>query len=218
MSQKSSNHTDTDERFFGPPLFFRLALALLTVGLVWNGLAYMTDQNVLMASVNGSSMNYELLTNQRVMIEKDNPPTIERGNVVAFDANAEDPLNPRIDQATANGESVQYVKRIIGLPGDTVEGREDGIYVNGERLNEPYIANEFKHVAIPWTLESLSNSSLWADEKDPSHIPDNHVFVLGDNRKVSEDSRYFGFVHIDNILGDVETLPWNDQPTIPQSP
>jgi len=174
----------------------------------------MTDQHVIMASVNGSSMNYSLLTNERVMIDKDNKPTIEHGNVIAFDANAEDPLNPRIQQATDQGESVQYVKRIIGLPGDVVEGRDDGIYLNEKRLEEPYIANEFQEVAIPWTLESLSNGSLWADQKNPVHVPEGHVFVLGDNRKVSEDSRYFGFVHIDNIIGNVESLPWNKQPVI----
>lgn len=198
----------------GPSLLLRTIAAVIAIATFWTLATHITNDRVIFANVNGSSMEYSLLNEQHVMIDTWNKPTIERGTIIAFSANKEDPLNPRIAKATKNGESINYVKRIVGLPGETIEGREDGIYINGEKLDEPYLANRYRPIAIPWTISSLTEGTLWADDKNQTVVPEDHVFVLGDNREISEDSRYFGFVHIDSIIGNVGTLPWNDQPVV----
>lgn len=82
-------------------------------------------------------------------------------------------------------ESQNYIKRIIGLPGDKVEIIEGLVYVNGELLNEPYL----------WEMPKGSFG--------PYEVPENHYFMLGDNRNNSRDSRYWNnkFVSDEQILG-----------------
>lgn len=203
-----------DDQDRGPSLIWKIIAALLAVAIFWSIGNYITEDKVIFANVNGASMEYSLLNGEHVMIEQQAKPHITRGNIIAFSANAEDPLNPRIGEATKKGEDINYVKRIVALPGDTIEGKEDGLYVNGEKVDEYYLANKYKPFEVPWTIESLSKSSLWADDTGATTIPEGNVFVLGDNREISEDSRYFGFVNITSIIGDVKTLPWNDGPLI----
>jgi len=111
-----------------------------------------------------------------------NPP--ERGDVVVFT-----PPPP--------GEDKPYIKRIIGLPGDTVEIRDEGVYVDGQRLNEPY-------------LEGISTSCRPITDfcGPPVTVPEGHLFVLGDNRNNSEDSRYFGPVPEGNVIGKAWITYW----------
>lgn len=208
---------ENEQQSNGYPFIVRAIAAVLAVGVFWAAANHITNERVIFANVNGTSMDYSLLNGQHVMIDTWNPPEIAHGRIIAFSANKEDPLNPRIAESTKNGEPINYVKRIVALPGDTIAGKEDGIYLNGEKLEEPYLANKYRPIPIPWTLESLSEGSLWADENGPSVVPDDHVFVLGDNREISEDSRYFGFVHIDSIIGNVDPLPWNEQPMIEEA-
>lgn len=103
---------------------------------------------------------------------------MERGDVVVFRSLA----NPDID----------YIKRIIGLPGDTVEVRNSDVYVNGKMLDEGYIADR---------------TNLWEGgflrDSEPVRVPEGEVFVMGDNRPHSSDSREFGFVPIENLIGQV---------------
>ena len=83
----------------------------------------------------------------------------------------------------------EFVKRIIGLPGDTVDIRGGQVYVNGMQLYEPYIAD------APRTQGS------WT-------VPEDHLFVLGDNRNNSQDSRSFGFVSMDEVIGKALFIYW----------
>jgi signal peptidase I len=76
------------------------------------------------------------------------------------------------------------IKRIIGLPGDIIEIRSEGVYRNGDLLEEPYLVEEFVYDSTEYYI-----------------VPEDHVFVLGDNRKNSMDSRTIGFIPIDNIKG-----------------
>jgi signal peptidase I len=87
-------------------------------------------------------------------------------------------------------EDEMLIKRVIGLPGDQVEIRDGRVYVNGQPLDEPYLNQE--------TRGNLA----------PRVVPPLHVFVMGDNRRASNDSRSFGPVHIDNIVGKAWLSYW----------
>ena len=84
-----------------------------------------------------------------------------------------------------------FIKRIIGLPGEQVEIRSGDVYVKGERLGEPY-------------LGSLPDETWHA----PEVVPEGHYFVLGDNRESSSDSRDWGSVPRENILGEALFRYW----------
>jgi signal peptidase I len=120
--------------------------------------------------VHGQSMEPSLHTDQRLVVEKvsyrlHGP---RRGDVVVFSVPQSEEL---------------LIKRVIGLPGETVEIRGGQVYVDGTPLDEPYLTQETRGRFGPVTVPPL------------------HVFVLGDNRSFSNDSRAFGVVPIENVLG-----------------
>jgi len=85
-----------------------------------------------------------------------------------------------------------FVKRVIGLPGDTVEGRDGAVYVNSRRLSEPYLPQGLKTDPFP-----------------AQTVPVGKLFVMGDNRSDSCDSRLaLGLVPIDNVIGQVAVIIW----------
>lgn len=130
--------------------------------------------------VKGSSMEPTFHSGEYILTSKITYKfrQMERGDVVVFRSLA----NPDID----------YIKRIIGLPGDTVEVRNSDVYVNGKMLDEGYIADR---------------TNLWEGgflrDSEPVRVPEGEVFVMGDNRPHSSDSREFGFVPIENLIGQV---------------
>lgn len=96
----------------------------------------------------------------------------------------------------------RIVKRIIGLPGDTIRYENDRLYINNTFYEEPYL-EEFKRtltdgnpLTTDFSLESLK-------EIQTSVVPEGNYFVLGDNRRIADDSRYFGFVNEESITGIV---------------
>jgi len=121
--------------------------------------------------VHGQSMEPSLHTDQRLIVEKisyhlHGP---RRGDVVVFS------MPQQSDEL--------LIKRVIGLPGETVEIRSGKVYVNGAVLDEPYLEQETR------------------GRFGPVVVPPLHVFVLGDNRSFSNDSRAFDAVPIEDILG-----------------
>lgn len=92
-------------------------------------------------------------------------------------------------------EHEDYVKRIIGLPGDTVECQRDQLYINGDLIEEPYLEDE----------KSLGKQ-VTGDFKVT--VPEGKLFVLGDNREDSKDSRYFGFIDSEQVVGKVSLRYW----------
>ncbi|MEE6131292.1 signal peptidase I [Priestia aryabhattai] len=101
-------------------------------------------------------------------------------------------------------EQKDYIKRIIGLPGDHIEYRDDVLYVNGKPYEEPYL-DEYKKEVIDgnltedFTLEGLTGEA---------EVPEGHLFVMGDNRRYSKDSRQIGFVSMDQVLGKTSLVYW----------
>lgn len=110
--------------------------------------------------------------------------TPKRGEVVVFHS----PLHP--------GE--KYIKRIVGLPNETVMIKDGTVYINGEKIYEPYAQGETIPKSFPSDMQELT-------------VPGNSYYVLGDNRSSSIDSREFGFIAQNSITGKVTACYWNCQ-------
>ena len=109
-----------------------------------------------------------------------------RGEIIVFNT-------PKAAQEMC-GASGTFVKRLIGLPGDTVTEREGGfVYINGRRLNEPYIKSDRR--------QHDSTTGSW-------HVPKGEYFFMGDNRGESCDSRRWGSVPRKNLIGEVFATYW----------
>src|SRR5512140_836476 len=96
---------------------------------------------------------------------------IKRGDIIVFRY----PLQPDTD----------YVKRVIGLPGDTVSVRDKNVYINGKALNEPYVLHEDPMVYPP--QQALPEPYRSRDQYGPYTVPVEHYFAMGDNRDRSSD-------------------------------
>jgi signal peptidase I len=119
--------------------------------------------------------------------------TIHRGDVVVFKY----PEEPERD----------FIKRVIGLPGETVELRQKKVYVNGTPLEEPYV-----HFLEPPGTASSSSEVTSMDVRErfgPVTVPAEHYFVMGDNRDNSQDSRYWGFLPRDYVKGKALIIYWS---------
>ena len=106
----------------------------------------------------------------------------ERGDIIVFKY----PRNPSID----------YIKRIVGIPGDKLMMRDKVLYHNGQALQEPYVRH------TPTSDRSRDNFAELT-------VPENHYFAMGDNRDESADSREWGFVHKDAIHGKAWRIYWS---------
>jgi signal peptidase I len=111
----------------------------------------------------------------------------ERGDVVVFET-------PPEAEEICPGPGGVFVKRLLGLPGDEIEGREDALYVNGDLVSEPYLFGG--EVGDPF---------------GPVTVPEGHYFMMGDNRFQSCDSREWGPVPRENLIGPVFSLYWPPQ-------
>lgn len=148
--------------------------------------------------VDGPSMQPNLQNNERVFCLKQ--AKIHRGSVVVFDANG---VDPQVSTKT------DYVKRVIGLPGDTVESKNGNIYVNGKKINQSYISKSQRDSGTGnWTLKSISVQNSWLKNSGATKVPKGEYFVLGDHRSVSNDGRYWGFVPKSKIDGVVKVPSW----------
>ena len=126
-----------------------------------------------------SSMRPTLLEGDKLFVNKFiyrfHPPT--RGDIIVFRY----PVDPKKD----------FIKRLVGFPGETVEIRDGKIYADGKVLDDPASFGKFYYY----------NHEPYGGPGDKVKIPDNSFFVLGDNSANSTDSRFWGFVPRKNILG-----------------
>ena len=103
-----------------------------------------------------------------------------RGQVVVFQP-----------PASATDGKEPFIKRVIGVGGDTVEVRDGQVFVNGVALDEPYLFQNAAGVAEPTVA---GDQSRWV-------VPEGELFVMGDHRQVSEDSRVFGPIPVSSVIG-----------------
>lgn len=105
-------------------------------------------------------------------------------------------------------EQKDYIKRVIGLPGDYVEYRNDKLYISGEYYEEPYLDQYKQELAEGYLTGDFTLNDI--PDVDPSitEIPKGYVLVLGDNRRYSRDSRHIGLVKIDKIVGSTKLIFW----------
>lgn len=103
-------------------------------------------------------------------------------------------------------EQKDYIKRIIGLPGDKVEYQNDVLFINGEPFEEPYLDQYKKEVAENPLTEDFTLRDITRIQSEV--VPEGHVFVLGDNRRKSKDSRHIGAVPIGEIIGSTNVVFW----------
>jgi signal peptidase I len=122
-----------------------------------------------------------------------------------------------------------YVKRLVGLPGDTLQMRHKSLFVNGARLLEPYVTfldpnGDAVHPSMSWQRAFLRDRRAGRryrpsrDNWGPLVVPTGRFFVLGDNRDNSEDSRYWGFVSRDAIEGRPWMVYYSSEPQTDGSP
>ena len=118
---------------------------------------------------------------------------IRRGDVVVFKY----PEEPERD----------FIKRVIGLPGETLEVREKRVYINGTRLDEPYV-----HYLEPPSSPAPGAETTSFDLRErygPVTVPPGHYFMMGDNRDNSQDSRYWGFLPRGYVKGRALVIYWS---------
>ena len=149
------------------------------------------------------SMEPTLVEDDRIVVEKISYLFREpaRGDVVVFagDEEFEDAGSTAGTILRGVGQFIglvpvdarDFVKRVIGLPGDTVEIEDGVVFVNGVEIDEPYVVNGDERSSGPW------------------QVPDGALFVLGDNRPNSADSRFgLGYVDVDDVVGRAGWVIW----------
>ncbi len=156
-------------------------LEWIAVILVAAAVSFLINRFLIVnATVPTSSMETTIMANDRIIGNrlaylKKEP---ERGDIIIF--------------RYPDNEKILYIKRLIGLPGETLAVRDGEVYINGEALDEPYL-----------TVTTLGDFG-------PYEIPEDGYFMMGDNRNDSADSRYWSntFLHRDGMIGKAMFRYW----------
>lgn len=141
--------------------------------------------------VDGESMMPTLESGERMIVNKLNYKVgdIQRFDIVVFHA----------------PEKKDYIKRVIGVPGDTLEYKNDQLYINDKKVNETYLQDYKNKIVDGGTL--TEDFSL-LDYTGKKIIPKGYYFVMGDNRRNSKDSRHIGLVSEEKIVGKASVVFW----------
>lgn len=167
------------------PMRNAIEWVLVIVGAV---LIALIVRNFVMQSfqIPSESMSPTLAVGDRVLVNRLSYRLhdINRGDVVVFDRPATSPKGP--------DDPDYLIKRVIGLPGETIEARDGVVHIDGAPLDEPYI----------------DDSVATKDLDEPVQIPEGEIFVMGDNRTNSEDSRFIGPIAEDSVVGRAFAVIW----------
>lgn len=141
--------------------------------------------------VEGSSMEPTIHSGERIIVNKllyklRDP---ERGEIVVLHA----------------PEGKDYIKRVMALPGEEIRVEGDKVYIDNKLLDEPYLAEALKNA----TKEGYAYNNLdFPIGQQDMTVPKDAVFVMGDNRSFSKDSRSIGFIKFDEVVGRAEFVFW----------
>lgn len=149
--------------------------------------------------VDGPSMEPNFLTGERVIVNKVLYKFREphRGEVIVFHV-------PE--------EGRNFIKRVIGVPGDKIRYEGDDLYVNDQKVDETYLKEAIEQAHSEGQL--YNNGSLGSSPNFPNErftedvVPEGHIFVMGDHRNNSKDSRMIGFVDQDEVIGRSDVIFW----------
>lgn len=155
-------------------LMIKYFLIALFLGVIIRGFL------LIPVPVTGNSMNQTLKQGDMIVMEKFTK--VQRFDVIVF---------RKEDGAT-------YIKRVIGLPGDAVRYEQDQLFINDKQVPETFLTNNqtHDHENTPYTTNFNLHDLIGLDQ-----LPQNEYFVLGDNRRISKDSRSFGTVDSREIMG-----------------
>ncbi|MGB8509350.1 MAG: signal peptidase I [Pyrinomonadaceae bacterium] len=179
---ESRQHFWAETRLLVRDLIFALMIAALVVVFV-----------VQPVKVEGTSMLPRLHDGERIFVNKlvyYGVPPVDRGDIIVFWF----PDDP----------SKSYIKRVIGLPGETVQARDNHIIINGRELVEPYL--DPTHNAAPYGLMKMDERQLGLS--GTVYVKPHYYFVMGDNRDNSSDSRAWGLVPEKYIYGKALFRYW----------
>lgn len=166
---------DTGQQTESDHLTSKEALKVAVISII---IAYILVNFIIVnAIVPSGSMENTLNIGDRIIADRNlyKISGIQRGDIIIF--------NP----PDSESNKIYYVKRVIGLPGETIEGKDGYVYINGEKLEENYVKEKLSSDFGPYT------------------IPEDSYFMMGDNRNNSNDSRYWDnkFVSSSKITGKV---------------
>jgi signal peptidase I len=140
--------------------------------------------------VKGESMDPNFANSERIIVNKILYSAFRkphRGEVIVFHAPANE----------------DYIKRVIGLPGEKVKVEGDDVFINGQKIDEPFLKNAYD--------QAHAEGRIYNNRNFPETVvPEGTVFAMGDNRSNSQDSRFaeVGFIPYDKIVGRAELIFW----------
>ena len=179
------------EKWFGPRGASFVEWVLVIVGAIL--LALVVKVFLLQAFyIPSLSMSPTLRVGDRVLVNKLSYRLhdVNRGDVIVFERPASETSSTIPD----------LIKRVVGLPGESISFIDGAVYVDGKRLDESYLSDG--------TVPSSANAPNKCTAEAPCVVPSGQVWVMGDNRSDSKDSRYFGSIDESTIVGRAFVTVW----------
>lgn len=184
MTKRTAKKQEQEEESLG-----KFILDIVVMVAVILGVFYLVFHFVLSNDqVSGPSMQPSFEPNDRLISVRHFTP--KRNDVVVL-------LAPK---AANDVPGALYIKRVIGLPGDKLVSKNDQMYVNGKKIAEPYLNNQYKKAANSSGHTYTSNFTY--------KVPKGYYWVMGDHRDISKDSHLFGPVKRENLVGKVKLRYW----------
>lgn len=187
-------------------VIYNVATDELFLGLRYQ-IGHLNEMNSMAPSFPGNSIyKYYPYKNIIYKIDKNKAYKFQRGDVVSFS-----------NQTTRKGAEIMgvkpysFLKRVIAISGDTVEIKGGGVFINGNYIEEPYVEKPNSTFPLKekyaW-FKKNNLDGLFLEECQKVTVPDNSLFILGDRRENSDDSRTMGFISVDNVE---HYLPYKEQ-------